>query len=99
MYEVPYWPGQMAANQRSQMPVTLLDLFPTFLDAAGVDKPQVHEEGESLRILGNGSSNRTYAFSQFSDKGRIFDPDGPVFVLTIIPAIIQAGVTFGINAV
>jgi arylsulfatase A-like enzyme len=43
------WPGHVAADSTCDEPVTGLDLFPTFLDVAGIEKPAGHVlDGASL---------------------------------------------------
>ncbi len=43
------WPGRVEPGVRSATPVTGLDYFPTFLEIAGVEKPEEHiTDGDSL---------------------------------------------------
>ena len=62
------WPGVVKAGTTSAVPVHQVDLFPTFLDAAGVPAPAGHVlDGESLRpLLGaTGSLRRQAIFWHF----------------------------------
>ncbi len=62
------WPGKVAAGSQSQTPVINLDLYPTFLDLAGV-KPQPGKvlDGESIlpALIGDGSFPRQPIFWHF----------------------------------
>lgn len=43
------WPGKTVPGARSDIPVTGLDFFPTFLELAGITPPEGHEtDGDSL---------------------------------------------------
>ncbi len=51
------WPGQIAPGTRSDIPVTNLDFFPTFLEIADVPVPQGHPfDGDSLVPLLTGTA-------------------------------------------
>jgi choline-sulfatase len=47
------WPGRVPAGRRVQAPVSLVDLFPTFAEAAGVEV-RTHIDGRSLLPLTDG---------------------------------------------
>lgn len=55
------------AGTTCEKPVSLLDLFPTFLKAAGDEDYRVHEDGDDLLDIADGVASREYTFSQFSD--------------------------------
>jgi arylsulfatase A-like enzyme len=62
------WPGKIAAGSKSDVPVINLDLFPTFLAAAGADVPAGKTlDGESLLPLltGKGSLKREAIYWHF----------------------------------
>ena len=62
------WPGVVKAGTTSDVPVHQVDLYPTFLDAAGAAAPAGHAlDGESLRPLlaGFGSLRRQAIFWHF----------------------------------
>ncbi len=62
------WPGVAKAGSRSTVPVHQVDLYPTFLDAAGADIPRGHPlDGESLLPLlkGDGELRRDAVFWHF----------------------------------
>ncbi len=56
------WPGVISAGTQTEEPVTSTDLFPTFLEAAGVEPP-VEIDGKSLLPLARGEK---------IDRGPIF---------------------------
>jgi arylsulfatase A-like enzyme len=62
------WPGVVKPGTRCDVPVINVDLFPTFLAAAGVPAPKDHpQDGESLLPLlrGTGSLKRSAIFWHF----------------------------------
>ena len=64
---VACWPGRIGAGGRYGGAANLLDLFPTFADAAGLDVPAPCEESASLlRLLDQPQPDRV-VFSQFYD--------------------------------
>ena len=65
------WPGQVPAGQRSDALVSIVDLFPTFLDYAGAP-PVEGLPGESLRPLLEGRSEwqRTELLGSMRNPGR-----------------------------
>lgn len=60
------WPGVLKPGERSTVPVSLLDVHQTILDAAGAEM-DTHPERDSLRNLAQRSAPRT-VFSQFSKR-------------------------------
>ena len=60
-------PGAGPGSQRSDTPVSLLDIFPTFAAAAGADEPPPSAEGADLLALAADASGREFAFSQYSE--------------------------------
>lgn len=63
------WPGQVPAGQRCDEPVSLLDLFPTFLQAAGSATPKPYAYGHSLLEVQRGQCPRDRVIGQFQ-QGR-----------------------------
>ena len=63
------WPGRMPAGLRCSTPSTLLDLWPTFLSAAGIRDAQVCEEGVGLTGLAAGTAQGRWVFSQYQHSG------------------------------
>jgi len=54
------WPGRVAPDQTSEIPVHGVDLFPTFCDLLGVDLPATHAlDGRSLVPVLEGSLDET----------------------------------------
>ena len=52
------WPGKIEPGSRCEVPVTGLDFFPTFLEAAGADAPKgVELDGVSLMPLLTGQGS------------------------------------------
>ncbi len=62
------YPKRFAAGQQCKAPTTLLDVWPTFLAAAGHDQPQVCDEGVDLADVASGNTTRKAVFSQFQEK-------------------------------
>ncbi|MFW5830128.1 MAG: sulfatase [Planctomycetota bacterium] len=62
------WPGTIPAGATCDTPVSLLDLFPTVLDAAGIDEPTRCNEPASLIAVANAASaaGERLVYSQFS---------------------------------
>ena len=54
-----------SAGARCETPASLVDLFPTFLRAAGGDPARYDLDGEDLAALAAGESERRVVFSQF----------------------------------
>ena len=66
------WPGRIPAGRRVDAPVQLVDLYPTFLDAAGVQlPPPLTVDGHSLMPLatGQGSYGGQHVFGEFEGEG------------------------------
>lgn len=61
------WPGVVKSGSRSTVPVTQIDLYPTFLAAAGAAPPGQPLDGESLLPLlrGDGELSRKAVFWHF----------------------------------
>jgi arylsulfatase len=59
-------PERFAFDTRCDTPASLIDLFPTFTAAAGVDATQYSVDGVDLYNLASGKSDRDAVFSQFS---------------------------------
>jgi arylsulfatase len=62
------WPGAQHAGTRCDTPASLVDLAPTFMQAAEAGVRGEDFDGISLQSLRDGSSSRTTVFSQF-DSG------------------------------
>lgn len=58
------WPGHLPAGRNCRTPATLLDVFPTVTEAAGIPETP-HGEGESLVALANAPDRGRTVFSQF----------------------------------
>ena len=67
------WPGHYQAGTRVQTPVSLVDLYPTFLDIAGIDLPNpLTVDGQSLVPLLEGRPGDfagTEVFGEFEGEG------------------------------
>ena len=67
------WPEKFAADVRCDAPVSLLDLWPTCLAAAGLDNVRIDkvsgDDGDDLATIAQGKSDRQYTVSQIS-RGR-----------------------------
>ncbi len=61
------WPGKFAEGLQSDELVELLDLAPTFLEAAGIDPPPDRLQGKSLMPLLQGEKvkHRDHVFSEY----------------------------------
>lgn len=62
------WPGAKNASLRYKTPVNLVDLAPTFLEAAGVSIEKEEMDGESLLAVAENKSSRTTVFSQYNHR-------------------------------
>ncbi len=61
------WPGHVPAETACSTPISLLDLWPTFLQAAGSDEPPAYETSRSVvDLLRDPPDDRT-AFSQYHE--------------------------------
>ncbi|UVY84105.1 sulfatase-like hydrolase/transferase [Brachybacterium sp. NBEC-018] len=76
------WPGVVPAGLRRSELVQWVDLAPTFLEAAGVERPRSYQ-GESLVPLLRGEEGawRDWALSQYRSSG---DPANPSAHLTML---------------
>jgi len=63
------WPGHIPASLRCHALSSLLDLWPTFLSAAGAKDVQVSDEGVSLTDVLSGDDRRDMVFSQYQHRG------------------------------
>ena len=63
------WPGKMPGGKTVTNPASLIDVFPTVLQAAGATDCRAHEDGESLLDLAAGKATRTVVTSQFQSRG------------------------------
>ena len=60
-------PESANPGQRLDTPVSLLDIFPTFAAAAGLDRPPPSPDGTDLFAIEAGNTEREYTYSQFSE--------------------------------
>lgn len=60
------WPGRLAPGTRCDAPASLVDLAPTFCEAAGTRVTTHTHDGESLLSLASGTSTREAVFAQHS---------------------------------
>ena len=60
-------PGRMNPGRVIDRPVSLLDVFPTFAAAGGVDMAKPSPEGADLLELAAGSGEREYVYSQVGE--------------------------------
>jgi len=61
------WHDNFEQGVQNDTPVSLLDLFPTFAGAAGVEYATPSREGRDLRQIAQRQTDREYVFSQFSE--------------------------------
>ena len=61
------YPEQFASGARVDAPASLLDIWPTVLEAAGAESIYSDGEGEALQGVADGSTGREVVFSQFSE--------------------------------
>ncbi len=66
---IAYQRSRLCGGRRVSRPVSLLDVLPTSLAAAGDDQPQVHPDGDDLYAIATERSDRRYTFSQYQ-QGR-----------------------------
>lgn len=62
-------PGEIAAGARCETPVSLLDIAPTFCDAAGARPVADHLYGRDLRRIATGDTDRDMVFGQHQHDG------------------------------
>jgi len=60
------FPGRVKSGEVCAAPVSLVDVFPTFMDAAGISGAQT--DGESLIDIASGRKSREYVYSQFNTE-------------------------------
>ncbi|MFO7956213.1 MAG: sulfatase-like hydrolase/transferase [Candidatus Brocadiia bacterium] len=60
------WPGRVPASNRCDVPVSLMDMYETVLDAVGVEGEKRSEEGRSLLRAAERREGDRIVFSQFS---------------------------------
>jgi len=64
------YPRSFRAGARCATPVSLIDLYPSILRAAGLPADTVELDGEDLARVGAGQSTRRQVYSQFNSGGR-----------------------------
>lgn len=62
------WPGAFKAGQRCDRVTSLVDLFPTFTLAAGIDTGGLQPDGENLVEVAKGKSKRKMVISQMNHQ-------------------------------
>ncbi len=62
------WPKKFAANQQCDTPVSLLDIWPTFLSAAGKTEAAGQGYGSDLKAIAAGEEADRGVISQFQQK-------------------------------
>ncbi len=62
------WKDKFDSDRRIDTPVSLLDIFPTFANAAGAKQAMPSSEGQDLRQIASGEIEREFVHSQFSEK-------------------------------
>ncbi|NOU35286.1 MAG: sulfatase-like hydrolase/transferase [Kiritimatiellaceae bacterium] len=60
------WPGAFKAGAQCNHVASLVDLFPTFTAAAGIDTGGLQLDGENLLDVANGKSDRSMVISQMN---------------------------------
>jgi arylsulfatase A-like enzyme len=63
------WPDGFQAGQRCESPASLVDLAPTFTQAAGLNVEDGQYDGVSLRDLADGTAGRERVYSQYHCGG------------------------------
>jgi arylsulfatase len=73
-----YRPERVMPGESCNTPASLLDLWPTFLSAAGISEAHIHPEGEDLHQIANAPEQARLVFSQFSHgcRGLYLATDG-----------------------
>ncbi|MBL4700762.1 MAG: sulfatase-like hydrolase/transferase [Phycisphaeraceae bacterium] len=59
------YPKNFKAGTRCNVPVSLVDVYPTFLSTAECDNPVICNEGAPLNHIADGKTDRDATFSQF----------------------------------
>lgn len=76
------WPGVVPAGLRREELVQWVDLAPTFLEAAGIERPRSYQGASLLPLLrGEDAQWRDWALSQYRSSG---DPANPSAHLTML---------------
>lgn len=63
------YPARLEQGKRCSKPTSLVDMMPTFMDAAGLNKDKIETDGESLFDIASETSARRYVLSQFQREG------------------------------
>ncbi|MFK7851932.1 MAG: sulfatase [Akkermansiaceae bacterium] len=64
------WPGKVKANSKSDALIEYVDVVPTFLDAAGVKRPEILDGRSFLSVLkGEADTHKEYAFGLQTTRG------------------------------
>ena len=63
------YPQRFGAGEICNSPVSLVDIMPTMLEAAGLASTGFSLDGEDLAQIADGSPSRECVFSQFNEKG------------------------------
>ncbi|MFB6135618.1 MAG: sulfatase [Halobacteriaceae archaeon] len=71
------WPGVSEPGRRVEAPASLVDMMPTFLDAAGVEIPY-GVQGESLRPVLNGETDRLRPWAYVQHRHEPQPEDSPL---------------------
>jgi arylsulfatase len=62
------YPERFDASVVSNTPVSLVDVLPTFMSAAGVEVNSDEYDGEDLSVLAKGNTERKYVYSQYDSE-------------------------------
>jgi arylsulfatase len=62
------WPGKLPENHVESTAATLLDLWPTFLNAVGIQEHPIDEEGIDLDEAAQGDQRQRTVYSQFQSE-------------------------------
>jgi len=62
------FPDKHSAGQRSTRAASLVDIMPTVLDAAGINRTNLELDGVNLCDLADGKVGQRYVYSQINDK-------------------------------
>jgi len=64
------WPGKIAAGTTSHAMVEYVDVLPTFLNATGLDRPEVLDGRSFLPVLtGNSTKHKDFVFGLMTTRG------------------------------
>ena len=64
------YPKSFAENEICETPVSLIDIMPTMLSAAGIKTNEVELDGEDLSKIASGECEREVVFSQHGSAGK-----------------------------